>query len=111
MMHAWTRHIRMACVTKQGMSCVLHHIIRWQGKSFIDLPKDRQNKLQRYSIMCFIVLEGTDRDVVFNIYQVRLATHSFKRRAVQGFGIKAYTSLCQGFRQSMQCSAADRSLC
>lgn len=27
--------------------------------------------LQNYSIMCVIVLKSTDRDVVFNIYQVR----------------------------------------
>jgi hypothetical protein len=43
---------------------------RWQGKRFVDLPKDRQIKLEKYSIMCVIVTEDTDRDVVFNIYQV-----------------------------------------
>jgi hypothetical protein len=38
----------------------------------VDLPKDRQLKLKRYSLICVVVNDKTDRDVVFNIYLVRL---------------------------------------
>jgi hypothetical protein len=39
----------------------------------VDLPKDRQRKLERYSLICVVVKDKTDRDVVFNIYLVRLS--------------------------------------
>lgn len=45
-------------------------VCRWQGKRFTDLPRDRQRKLMRYSLLCIIVSKQTDRDVVFSIYQV-----------------------------------------